>query len=337
MVLTGSMMVVELVGGIIVNSLALVSDAGHMFTHCFALSLSFFAILIAARPAPNKHTFGFYRIEILAAFTNGLMLLGVTVYILYEMVVRFLNPEPIAAIQMLVIAILGLVVNLASVLLLTGVGKDDLNVKSAFLHMIGDTLSSVAVVAGAVVIHFTGWWQVDPVLSGLIAVMIGIWAFRLLRDSANILLESTPKHLSISQVEEELRAEFPEIENLHDVHVWEITSGMYAMTAHVTVGSHTTVNRVRGVRVRMEAFVREIQNPFYQPVKSSGSLTPRFSSRTRTPAAEESSPTGRVAPPPPHIIKLSKRLLASSAVQCLHPRQPVRLHLVDVLAEELLY
>ncbi len=257
MVLTGSMMVVELVGGIIVNSLALVSDAGHMFTHCFALSLSFFAILIAARPAPNKHTFGFYRIEILAAFTNGLMLLGVTVYILYEMVVRFLNPEPIAAIQMLVIAILGLVVNLASVLLLTGVGKDDLNVKSAFLHMIGDTLSSVAVVAGAVVIHFTGWWQVDPVLSGLIAVMIGIWAFRLLRDSANILLESTPKHLSISQVEEELRAEFPEIENLHDVHVWEITSGMYAMTAHVTVGSHTTVNRVRGVRVRMEAFVRE--------------------------------------------------------------------------------
>ncbi len=257
MVLTGSMMVVELVGGILTNSLALVSDAGHMFTHCFALGVSFFAILIASRPAPRERSFGFYRMEILAAFTNGLVLAGVTVYIVYESVVRFLEPEPIAEMQMLIIAVAGLVVNLISALLLAGVGKDDLNVKSAFLHMLGDTLSSVAVVGGAIVIHFTGWLRVDPLLSGLIAVMIGIWSYRLIRDSANVLLESTPKHVDIPKLDEELRNEFPAVKGLHDVHVWEITSGMYAMTAHVTVGPEMTVEAAEEIRSRMESFADE--------------------------------------------------------------------------------
>ena len=257
MILTAAMLVVELIGGIISGSLALISDAGHMFTHCFALGISFFAIVIASRPAPRERSFGFYRMEILAAFTNGLVLVGVTVYIVYESVVRFLDPRPIAEMQMLVVAVAGLVVNLVSAVLLAGVGKDDLNVKSAFLHMLGDTLSSVAVVGGAILIHYTGWMRIDPILSALIAVMIGIWSYRLIRDSTNILLESTPKHVDLDSLEEAIRDEFDEIKVLHDLHVWEITSGMYAMTAHVGIESAASVEDIEELRRRLEGFIEE--------------------------------------------------------------------------------
>ncbi|MDK1030677.1 MAG: cation diffusion facilitator family transporter, partial [Planctomycetia bacterium] len=255
MILTAAMLVVELIGGIISGSLALISDAGHMFTHCFALGISFFAIVIASRPAPRERSFGFYRMEILAAFTNGLVLVGVTVYIVYESVVRFLDPRPIAEMQMLVVAVAGLVVNLVSAALLAGVGKDDLNVRSAFLHMLGDTLSSVAVVGGAILIHYTGWVRVDPILSALIAVMIGIWSYRLIRDSTNILLESTPKHVDLDSLEGAIRDEFGEIKVLHDLHVWEITSGMYAMTAHVGIESAASVEDIEELRRRLEGVI----------------------------------------------------------------------------------
>ena len=257
MVLTGVTMLLELAGGIIANSLALVSDAAHMFTHLFALGTSLFAIILAARPAPIEKSFGFYRAEILAAFTNGLLLLAVTVYILYESVVRFLAPRPIAEMQMIVIALIGLAVNLVSAMLLAGVGKGDLNIRSAFLHMVGDTLSSIAVVGGALLIHFTGWLRVDPILSGIIALMIGIWSYRLLRDSANVLLESTPKHVSAAEIVETLRAHIPQIRGLHDIHVWEITGGMYTMTAHVAVDLHTTIEQMEDLRTRMESLVRQ--------------------------------------------------------------------------------
>jgi cobalt-zinc-cadmium efflux system protein len=257
MVITGSMMFVELVGGIFANSLALVSDAGHMFTHFFALALSYFAMRIATRPVRDERTFGHYRAEILAALVNGLVLLGVTAYIIYEAVLRVLEPEQIADTEMLVIAIAGLVVNLISALLLAGAGKRDLNVRSAFLHMVGDTLSSVAVVAGAVLIGLTGHLWIDPVISGLIALMIGLWSIRLLRDSSHVLLESTPKHVRIAELTEGVRREFPEIGGLHDVHVWEITSGMYAMSAHVSVPPERTVREIDTLRARLERFLKE--------------------------------------------------------------------------------
>lgn len=255
--LTGVMMVVELVGGLLSNSLALVSDAGHMATHFVALAVTYFAILIAARPAPIERSYGFFRMEILAAFLNGLVLLGATFYILYEAVERFIRPGAIATTEMLVVAAAGLVVNLASIFLLAGAGKHDLNVRSAVLHMLGDTLSSVAVVAGAVVIRYTGWLRVDPVLSALIAVLIGIWSLRLLRDSANVLLESTPKHVDLAALAQALQAASPEVQEVHDIHVWEITSGLYAMTAHVYVGSAVTVQQLQGVRERLEACCHE--------------------------------------------------------------------------------
>lgn len=255
--LTGAMMIVEFVGGIFSNSLALISDAGHMATHFVALSVTFFAIVIAARPAPVERSYGFYRMEILAAFTNGLMLLAAALYILYESALRLIEPKPIATTEMLLVALAGLAVNVATVLILLGVGKHDLNVRSAFLHLIGDTLSSVGVVGGAVLIRYTGWLRIDPALSALIALLIGAWSLRLLRDSANVLLESTPRHVNLAELSAALANASPEVRQVHDVHVWEITSGLYAMTAHVNVDSGLTVQQLGEVRQRLDACCRE--------------------------------------------------------------------------------
>ncbi len=267
LIITGAMMVVELVGGILSNSLALVSDAAHMATHLVALAVTYFAIVIAARPAPIERSYGFFRMEILAAFTNGLILLGATVYILYEAAVRLITPGAIATTEMFIVAAAGLLVNLVSVFLLAGAGKHDLNVRSAVLHMLGDTFSSVAVVAGAVVIYYTGWLRVDPALSALIAVLIGIWSIQLLRDSTNVLLESTPRHVRLADLIAALTASSPEIRDIHDVHVWEITSALYAMTAHVNVDSALTVQQLQEVRQRLGACCREqfhIGHPIFQ-------------------------------------------------------------------------
>ena len=240
MILTGAMMVVELVGGILSGSLALVSDAGHMFTHFFALGVSYFAIRIAAMPASPEKSFGLYRAEILAALLNGVFLAAVTVYIAYESVLRLLAPVAIAGPEMLAVAALGLAVNLVSAALLWGVGRGDLNVRSAFLHMLGDTLSSVGVVAGAVVIMATGSVTIDPLLSVLIAAVIGVWSYRLLAQSVRVLMEATPPGVNLEDLGRALGGADPIVRRIHDLHVWEITSGMLAMTAIVTVAPEVT-------------------------------------------------------------------------------------------------
>jgi cobalt-zinc-cadmium efflux system protein len=181
----------------------------------------------------------------------------VTFYILYEAVERFIAPRPIATIQMLAVAAAGLLVNLVSMALLAGVGKHDLNVRSAVLHMLGDALSSVAVVGGAVVMYYTGWLRVDPALSALIAVLIGIWSVGLLRDSANVLLESTPRHVDVAELVQALRAAAPEVRDLHDIHVWEITSGMCAMTAHAVLDATTAIAQAQEARRRLDACARD--------------------------------------------------------------------------------
>lgn len=233
MAVTGIMMVAEIVGGFWTNSLALISDAGHMFTHFFALAISFAAILCASKVSCHHRTFGFFRVEILAAFLNSLFLFGATFWILAESIKRMIHPAPVLGVQMFVIAIIGLVVNLASIFILQGSHKDDLNVKSAFLHMLGDTLSSIVVVTGAVVIYFTGWNIIDPVLSVGIAVVILAWGWGLFKDSVDILLESAPKGINTEDISKTLMAEIPSIEEITDIHVWEITTKMYSMTAHI--------------------------------------------------------------------------------------------------------
>lgn len=233
MAITGTMMIAEVIGGLFTNSLALISDAGHMFTHFFALLISFGAILCANRASCHHRTFGFYRMEILAALFNSLFLFAVTGWILFEGIKRIIHPAPVLSAQMFIIAVIGLIVNLISALILHGAGKEDLNIKSAFLHMWADTLSSVAIVIGAVVIYFTRWNIIDPVLSILIAALVGAWGWQLFKDSVDILLESVPKGMDCNQMVSALKEGIPEIAEITDLHIWEITSKMYSMTAHI--------------------------------------------------------------------------------------------------------
>ncbi|MDD5409224.1 MAG: cation diffusion facilitator family transporter [Candidatus Omnitrophica bacterium] len=252
MAVTGVMMAVEVIGGFLTNSLALISDAGHMFTHFFALLISFGAILCANREICHRRTFGFYRIEILAALFNSLFLFGVTVWILIEGIKKIIHPTPILGLQMFLIAAAGLLVNLLSAWILHGASKDDLNVKSAFLHMWADTVSSVAIVIGSVVIYFTRWNIIDPVLSIIIAFLIVGWGWQLFKDSANILLESAPKGMDSYQVAQALKEGVPEIKEITDLHVWEITSKMYSLTAHIKLKDMPEECATRAILLRIK-------------------------------------------------------------------------------------
>ncbi|MFQ5580082.1 MAG: cation diffusion facilitator family transporter [Nitrospiria bacterium] len=232
--LTGAVMILEVVGGVLSNSLALLSDAGHMLTHLLALSISFLAVIFSSQPATRKKTFGFYRIEILAALLNGFLLLAVTVWIFYHAYQRFHQPEPVASSEMMAVALIGLVTNLVTAFLLSNSTKTSINFKSAFLHVMGDTLSSGGVVLTAVVIYFTEWWLLDPLVSVAISLLILYWSFRLILDSIDILLEATPKEIDPDRVVEAVQV-IDEVRDVHDVHVWTLTSGMYALSAHVAV------------------------------------------------------------------------------------------------------
>lgn len=253
MAITGTVMVVEIIGGILTNSLALLSDAGHMFTHLFALTVSFAAIVFASREPSHHRTFGLYRVEILAALFNSLFLFAVTAIILYAGIRRLLHPQPVLGLQMLAVAGVGLVVNLVSVLILHGSARDDLNVKGAFLHVLADTVSSVAIILGAMVLYIGGWNFIDPLLAIGISVLIFVWAYGLFREAVEILLESTPKGLSIEGVSRELKAAIPEIREIRDMHIWVITSNMYSLTAHIAasptdaVGCNGLVSRINTI------------------------------------------------------------------------------------------
>jgi cobalt-zinc-cadmium efflux system protein len=228
------MMVAEIVGGILSNSLALLSDAGHMFTDTLALALSFFAMKFADMPATEKKTFGFYRFEILAALLNGVTLVLMSLYIIYEAYLRILNPPAVQGALMLIVAIIGLIANIVGALYLVKHRESSLNIRSAFLHIVGDAVSSVAVIIGGVVIYYTGWYLIDPVLSILIALGIMFGSYGLVTESVNILLESAPSHINIASVAAEI-ALVSGVREAYHVHVWTITSGVYALSAHVIV------------------------------------------------------------------------------------------------------
>jgi cobalt-zinc-cadmium efflux system protein len=228
------MMIAEIVGGILSNSLALLSDAGHMFTDTLALALSFFAMKFADMPATEKKTFGFYRFEILAALLNGVTLVLMSLYIIYEAYLRILNPPAVQGALMLIVAIIGLIANIIGALYLVKHRASSLNIRSAFLHIVGDAVSSVAVIIGGVVIYYTGWYLIDPMLSILIALGIMYGSYGLVTESVNILLESAPSHINIASVAAEIALVSGVLEAYH-VHVWTITSGVYALSAHVIV------------------------------------------------------------------------------------------------------
>ena len=233
--ITSIVMIVEVVGGFLTHSIALISDAGHMFTHCFALGISLAAIMIARKPLCHHRTFGLYRAEIVAAFVNGLFLLFVVAIIIYEAILRIIHPEEVLSLHMLMIAFVGLVANLVSIGILHGSHKEDMNVRSVFYHMVADAASSVGIVIAAIVIFLTGWNIIDPLVSLGISAVIIYWAWGILKDSTIILLEMAPRGLNTDIISDDLKSHFPEIKELFNVHLWTITADMLVFSAHVVV------------------------------------------------------------------------------------------------------
>ncbi len=231
---TASVMIIEIVGGILSNSLALLSDAGHMLTDLLALLLSLVALRVSTRPPSATKTYGFYRTEILAALVNGTALVLISAYILYQAYQRFRTPEEVDVSTMLAVAVLGLIANGVAALAMAKASGGNLNIRGAYLHVLGDALSSLGVIVGGVVMLFTSWYWVDPIISVLICLVILRGAVTLVKDSADILLEAVPKGLELGDVVSTLR-KIQGVKDLHDVHIWTIGSGFFAMSAHVLV------------------------------------------------------------------------------------------------------
>ncbi len=225
-------MLVEAVGGWLVNSLALLADAGHMLTDVAALSLTLAAIWFASRPATEKKTYGYYRLEILAALINGVTLILISLWVLYEAYERWTAPPEIMGFQMTMIAVGGLTINIICAALLHGDHQHDLNMRGAWLHVMGDVLGSItAIIAGVLIIAF-GWFWADAVCSALISFIIIFSAWNLIRESVNVLLEGTPAHINLAAVEDAI-LDTRGVRAMHDLHVWTISSGLEALSAHV--------------------------------------------------------------------------------------------------------
>ncbi|NQV25236.1 MAG: cation transporter [Rhodopirellula sp.] len=248
LVLAVGYMVAEIVGGLLSNSLALLADAGHMFSDVASLGLSVFAIWIADRPAGSQRTFGYYRAEILAALINGAALVVVSVFIVNEAWHRFSAPPEVQGGLMMWIAVGGLVVNLFGLAVLHG-GKDhSLNVRGAWLHVMSDTLGSVAAIVAGLLIQNFGWYIADPIISAVISLLVVVSAWRLLSDSVWVLMQAAPPSIDVPKLEAAL-VETPGVIEVHDLHVWTITSGMDSMSCHiVSDGSQPHNNLLQCVR-----------------------------------------------------------------------------------------
>ena len=235
LVLTGLFMVVEVVGGIISGSLALLADAGHMLTDTMALALAAMAFHVSKRPPDGKLTFGYQRFQILAAFVNGISLFAIVGWILFEAVQRFLNPNEILGETMLLVAAAGLIVNLISFAVLHTGDQDNLNIRGAALHVAGDLLGSVAAIVAALVIIYTGWAPIDPILSVAVAMLILKSAWSLVKRSAHILLEGAPEWLDVAAMQDRVVAGVPGVGEIHHVHIWGLTPQELILTMHMTV------------------------------------------------------------------------------------------------------
>jgi cobalt-zinc-cadmium efflux system protein len=249
--LTGGFMVVEALGGWLAGSLALLADAGHMLTDVGALTLSLLTAWIAQRPADETKTYGYLRWEILAALINGAALFGIAGWVVVEAVQRIHHPQPVRTGLFLAIAAAGLAVNGVSLALLHRVREGSLNTRAAYLHVLGDALGSVGALTAAGIIALTGWTIADPIASIVLSLMILTGAWRLLRESSDILLESVPRHVSLQEVQRRMLG-VPGVSAVHDLHVWTVTSGTVAMSGHAVVPSleaHPGV--LEGIRAEM--------------------------------------------------------------------------------------
>jgi cobalt-zinc-cadmium efflux system protein len=257
MALTSATLLAEIIGGILTNSLALLSDAAHVFGDLFALGLSWAAIYLSTLPPTSKRTYGYHRTEVFAAFINGISLLAISSLIFYEAIHRLMSPEEVKSIQMLIVAVIGMLVNLGVALIFMRESRDNLNVKSAFLHVLSDAMASGGVIIGGIIMSLTGWYIVDPILSLAIGLVILIGAVRVTYAAVHILLEGTPKHIDIDQVASSIE-ELNFVKDVHDLHVWSICSDYSAMSAHVYVD----VQSIRAVQNALDSIDNMLRDKF---------------------------------------------------------------------------
>lgn len=233
--LTLAYLVVEVVGGLWTGSLALLADAGHMLTDVAGVGLALLAIRFAERPASPERTYGYYRVEILAALTNAVVLIGISFYILYEAYRRFINPPEVESVGMLGVAAVGLVVNLVGMYVLRAGSQESLNMKGAYFEVLSDMLTSIGVIIAGAVMLTTGWYYADPLISAGIGLFILPRTWSLMKESVGVLLEGTPSDVNLAALRESLTG-VPGVAGIHDLHVWSLTSGMNAMSVHAVLG-----------------------------------------------------------------------------------------------------
>ena len=244
MVLTGGFMFVELSGGLLSGSLALIADAGHMLTDFLSLALAWFGLRISRRPADLNRTYGYYRFEVLAAFVNGIALVAIVVWIFYEAIARFFEPVAILGGAMLIVASIGLLVNVAAFLLLQGGDRANLNIRGAVAHVLGDLLGSIGAMLAAAIILWTGWTPIDPLVSLGVGLLILKSAWSIVAESTHVLLEGKPQHIDIAKLTTDLQDNVREIQEVHHVHIWSLTPQRSLMTLHVTVNSDSDQDSV---------------------------------------------------------------------------------------------
>ncbi|MCP4381669.1 MAG: cation diffusion facilitator family transporter [Hyphomicrobiales bacterium] len=249
-------MVAEVIGGLLSGSLALLADAGHMITDVLALGLAWFAFRLADRPADGSRTYGYHRFQVLVAFANGLALFVIAGWIIYEAIERIAAPEPIVGGLMLVVAIAGMVANVASFLILHSGDRNNLNMRAAMLHVLGDLLGSAAAIVAALVILATGWTPIDPIVSVLVAVIILRSAWRVVLEAGHILVEGTPAGFDTKACAKDLVATVPDVCDVHHVHVWSLTQERPMATLHVRIERGADADQtVRRIKQRLrEAF-----------------------------------------------------------------------------------
>jgi cobalt-zinc-cadmium efflux system protein len=243
LILTVIFMIAEAVGGYIANSLALLADAGHMLSDVAALGLSLFAIWFSQRPATPAKTYGYFRGEILAALLNGATLIFISLWIIYEAYHRILTPPEVRSGLMLAVASLGLAANVISAWVLHRSHSESLNVRGAFLHIVGDILGSAAAIVAAILIWRFHWYSADPIFSVLVSVLILHSSWQLVKEAVGVLLEGTPSHINITAMRQEL-ATVPGVESIHDLHVWTLTSGVHMMSCHAVISQADNAARV---------------------------------------------------------------------------------------------
>ncbi|MCO5238924.1 MAG: cation diffusion facilitator family transporter [Chitinophagaceae bacterium] len=233
--LTLTYLIAEIIGGLITKSLALLADAGHMFTDVGGLALALFAIKVASRPSSPQKTYGYYRAEILASLANAVVLIGISIYILYEAYKRFISPPEVQSQAMLVVAGIGLVINIIGMMILRKSTSQSLNMKGAYFEVLSDMLTSIGVMIAGIVMLTTGWYYADPLISAAIGLLILPRTWRLLMEAVNVLLEGTPKDVNIADLQKAME-QVSGVKAIHDMHVWSLTSGVNAVSAHVRVG-----------------------------------------------------------------------------------------------------